>query len=127
MDNRNQELEFLLELDGVRFMVNELLGFWVKFSVKQIPPNKFVPHGIKYSLSLHDRNNNRIIGFDNAHSVTEGINRYSKDYHSYDHKHRYKGDKGKYYKYTSAAKLVEDFWLEVDKVIAETEVEVYES
>lgn len=27
-----------------------------------------MPHGIKYSLTLHDRRNHRVIGYDNAHS-----------------------------------------------------------
>ena len=57
-------LETLLDFDGNVFGLNK--GYWVKFDVHRVVPNEHIPHGISYSLTLHDRNNIRIIGFDNA-------------------------------------------------------------
>lgn len=65
----DKTLENLLELDGVRFVIDEKLGLWVKFEVRKVQIHKHRPHGIKYSLTLHDRYNNRLLGFDNAHSI----------------------------------------------------------
>ena len=45
----------------------ELEG-WTKFEACRVAPTRHIPFGIKYSLSLHDRNNTRILGFDNAHA-----------------------------------------------------------
>jgi hypothetical protein len=36
-------------------------GFWVKFEVEQVAPTPERPHGIKYALTLHDRNNTRLL------------------------------------------------------------------
>ena len=44
-------------------------GFWVKFKVYITAQNIHIPHGIKYSLTLHDKSNRRIIGYDNAHGI----------------------------------------------------------
>jgi hypothetical protein len=30
------------------------------------------PHGLKYSLTLHAEDGARLLGFDNAHRITEG-------------------------------------------------------
>ncbi len=38
-----------------------------KIKVQEVNSSDNVPHGIKYSLTLHDQNNRRIIGYDNAH------------------------------------------------------------
>lgn len=60
-------LDYLLELDGEVFPMDN--GYWTKFEAKQVGPNDKTPHGVKYSLTLHDRNNTRIIGYDNAHGI----------------------------------------------------------
>jgi uncharacterized protein DUF6516 len=64
---RGCSLDTLLNSDGESFPMNN--GCWVKFEAKAMPVSKEVPHGIKYSLTLHDRMNNRVVGFDNAHAV----------------------------------------------------------
>ena len=61
------ELQTLLDLDGTRFWPKT--QYWVKFKARLVEPTPHIPHGIKYSLTLHDRNNTRILGFDNAHAV----------------------------------------------------------
>jgi hypothetical protein len=62
----DETLDTLLHLDGEVFPMDN--GYWTKFEVKRIRTNKNIPHGIKYSLTFHDHNNKRIIGFDNAHA-----------------------------------------------------------
>jgi len=85
--NRKKDfgLEALLSLDGEIFPMEN--GFWTKFEIKQVPPNEHVPHGIRYSLTLHDSRNQRIIGYDNAHAVTPRRKRYIGARVLWDHKH----------------------------------------
>jgi predicted transcriptional regulator len=51
--SRLDELEALLELDGVRFHLEA--GYWTKFEVRIVKSTSAVPHGLRYSLTLHDR------------------------------------------------------------------------
>lgn len=60
-------LENLLMLNGEVFPMDN--GYWTKFDVWRVPVSNQMPHGIRYSLTLHDRNNTRILGYDNAHAV----------------------------------------------------------
>jgi hypothetical protein len=106
-----------LELNGVKFVIEEHLGLWVKFEAKRIEQTKERPHGIRYSLTLHDRFNNRIIGFDNAHAVEYGKKINISPKRTYDHWHRDSTDEGRPYLYKNAGKLLEDFWHEVNKVV----------
>jgi hypothetical protein len=64
----DHSLDTLLLLDGETFVVEG--AFWVKFVVKRIPTSSEKPHGLDYSLTLHDGDNQRLLGFDNAHSIT---------------------------------------------------------
>ena len=57
---KDASLETLLDLDGEIFPMDN--GYWTKFEVSRIKPTEQIPHGIKYSLTLHDRNNTRIFG-----------------------------------------------------------------
>ena len=75
MRQEDNTLENLLELDGERFVVDDQLGYWVKFEVKRTTITLERPHGVKYSLTLHDRHNKRIMGFDNAHAIEYGRKR----------------------------------------------------
>ena len=43
--------------------------YWTKITAVQVEVTVHRPHGIKYSLTLHDSNNSRILGFDNAHQI----------------------------------------------------------
>ena len=117
MSQKDQTLENLLELDEVRFVIDEHLGLWVKFEVKQVAKTKDRPHGVRYSLTMHDRSNARIMGFDNAHAVEMvGKTRIAKANKTCDHWHRDSFDRGRPYHYVTAGKLIEDFWKEVDKM-----------
>lgn len=121
---RNDDsLENLLDLDGVRYVVNERLGLWVKFEARKIEPNQDRPHGVRYSLTLHDRYNKRIMGFDNAHAVEYGGKKNVSSKKMYDHWHRDQNDEGRPYNYKNAGKLIEDFWKEIEKILKRLEEE----
>jgi len=66
-ENDDSGLENLLLLNGEIFPMSN--GYWTKFEVRRVVPNDHIPHGIRYSLTLHNRNNKRIIGYDNAHGI----------------------------------------------------------
>jgi hypothetical protein len=60
-------LELLLAYDGrIHYLVS---GNFLKFDVRVVEKSEQVPHGIAYSLTLHDPDGTRILGFDNAHAV----------------------------------------------------------
>ncbi|MFQ5671936.1 MAG: DUF6516 family protein [Nitrospinales bacterium] len=114
---RDRSLDTLLELDGQVLVVDPAGKHWVKFSVKQVNPSSEKPHGLNYSLTLHDEAGRRLVGFDNAHAVWSGSGPGKWVRKRYDHKHRLRRIKP--YDYTSAAALLADFWDEVDAVLKE--------
>ena len=101
--------ENLLNLDGEIFFLDK--GYWVKFEARRVAPPPEVPHGIIYSVTLHDRNSTRILGFDNAHAVKEKKKGYKARKVTFDHLH--KQEKVTPYEYQSASKMLDDFWKEV--------------
>ena len=64
---------------------------------------------IGYSLTLHDKNNVRVIGFDNEHPVKSiGRKRYSRQKIAWDHKHL--TERVTRYEFESSAMLLIDLW-----------------
>lgn len=112
IDN-NLGLDYLLELDGEIFSMDN--GYWTKFEAKKVGPNEKIPHGVKYSLTLHDRNNTRILGYDNAHGIKPNKTKFKAKRTEWDHKHE--KNKVKTYEFKSAGELLEDFWNDVNKII----------
>jgi hypothetical protein len=111
-DKRDHELTSLLDLDGRIFVLED--GYYVKIEANMRMITKQVPHGIKYNLTLHDRYNRRVLGFDNAHSVAKILNRphrYKAKKITWDHKHKLR--KIMDYEFESASQLQQDFWNEV--------------
>ena len=100
----DHSLDTLLQMVGV-FVSPD--GWWVKTEAKPVAPSSERPHGVKYSLTLHDANGKRVIGYDNSH----GFSSHRKT--EWDHKHI--REKVKPYNYVSAAKLMEDFYADVDR------------
>ncbi len=92
-------------------------GYWTKFEAYKVEPSKQIPHGIKYSLSLHDRNNVRIIGFDNAHAIKPKRKKYGARKITWDHKHQ--REKITPYEFETAGQLLEDFWAAVETFLGE--------
>lgn len=59
----------LLDLNGEIIAINDYT--FVKFDVQRVEVTPYRPHGIKYSLTLHDKHGQRLIGFDNAHAIKQ--------------------------------------------------------
>ena len=109
------DLETLLNLDGEIFPMEN--GYWTKFGAKKVKPSAQLPHGISYSLTFHDKNNKRIIGFDNAHAIKPKRKRYGARKLTWDHKHRL--EKVLPYEFETAAQLLEDFWEAIETYLGE--------
>jgi hypothetical protein len=109
------DIETLLNLNGEIFPMEN--GYWTKFEAYPVESSERVPHGIKYSLSLHDRNNERIIGFDNAHAIKPKKKKYGARKITWDHKH--KREKVTPYEFETAGQLLEDSWTAVDTFLGE--------
>lgn len=105
-------LDTLLSLDGEIFPMEN--GYWTKFEVRKVTPGAHIPHGISYSLTLHDRYNTRIVGFDNAHGV-KAKKRFGGRCLRWDHKHERQVVSP--YEFESPEQLLEDFWKEVTSVL----------
>jgi len=87
-DKKNKtrkSLRALLELNGIEYGISG--GYWVKFSVIEVEFNKHRPHGIKYSLTMHNKHGTRLVGFDNAHLGDVKRKRFSAKRVKWDHKH----------------------------------------
>lgn len=107
------ELQILLDLDSEIFPMEN--GFWTKFEIKEVNPTEQIPHGIKYSLTLHDRHNTRILGYDNAHALKPRKRRFSSKRIIWDHRH--KRDITEPYEFDSPGQLLGDFWRDVETII----------
>jgi len=108
-------LDTLLSLDGEIFPMDN--GYWTKFEIKRVDVSEKMPHGIRYSLTLHDKNNNRVFGIDNAHGFKPKRKRYGAKKIAWDHQHR--NEKVLSYEFESPEGLLTDFWNEVDKLLKE--------
>ena len=109
-------LDTLLDLDGEIFMMD--CGYWVKIEAKSVSVSPSIPHGVRYSLALHDRNNVRVVGYDNAHAIKpKGRKRFSGRKITWDHKHQM--EKVEPYEFESSGQLLDDFWSAVNKHIGD--------
>lgn len=101
-------LETLLELDGS--VLEQEDGFWIKVEVRKVEASEHAPHGIRYSLTLHDKNGARVLGYDNAHAVKPPKKfKFSGRRLPYDHRHRTSGDTGVPYIFESPQRLLRLF------------------
>lgn len=112
MATRDPGLDALLLLDGEMFFADESGKHWVKFAVNRTMATLERPHGLNYSLTLHDENGKRLLGFDNAHAVREGSGPGARTRVEHDHQHS--GKTVRFYLYRDAATLLADFWEEVE-------------
>lgn len=111
-------LDVLLELDGLIYYYPS--GFWLKIEAKSMRRSSNYPYAVKYSLTLHDPDGKRILGYDNAHKVPgENIDS------AYDHKH--KGARIINYQYSSADKLLEDFYKDIEMILEKEREFEYET
>lgn len=109
MTTGDPDLAFLLSLNGLEFQFAP--GYAVKIEAKTTGSTRRRPHGIKYSLTLHDPAGRRIFGIDNAH----GIGRHPPDF---DHRHVLGGNVLRY-DFRGPVALLEDFYREVERILRE--------
>jgi len=115
-EGRDHGLETLLDLDGV--VIDQNNGYWVKFDVSKTEVTKERPHGLRYSLTLHDKYGKRLMGFDNAHAVKlPKKHKYLGRIIEFDHLHRTNVDKGIPYEFQDAYQLIKDFFMRVDEIL----------
>ena len=112
------ELEALLVLDGASFEMAP--GVVVEFRVHRVAVTPERPHGISYALVLRRKAGGQPwLRFDNAHAVDAKGGGYRRRRVAYDHWHRTEKDKGRAYDFTTAARLLDDFWNEVRRTLDE--------
>lgn len=112
-------LETLLDLNG-QILVQED-GSWVKIEARLVSANDHRPHGVKYSLTLHARDGQRLMGYDNAHAVNRKGKRHVSERVPYDHKHPFESRQPVLYEFSSPEELLNDFFAEVDQVLKEVQ------
>jgi hypothetical protein len=110
-------IDDLLMLDGTVLVVDPVGNHWVKIVARRVPPSPERPHGISYSLTLHDDDGERLIGYDNAHTVETGRGPSRRTSATRDHRHRHGATRP--YTYRDAATLMQDFWNDVYAVLHE--------
>ena len=99
-------LDCLLNMNGAKFFRDD--GYWYQFEAKLTERTPERPHGLSYSLTLHDKHNKRVFGIDNAHGYDFKKNRFSGRRVVYDHKHQ--EEKVFPYDFVSPGRLMEDFF-----------------
>ena len=80
-----------------------------------MPLDKTRPHGVAYSLTLHDASSERIFGIDNAHAVRLTRGPAGRQRTEHDHLHRRETTRP--YHYRDADTLLDDFLSEVDTIL----------
>lgn len=119
MSRRDEGLDRLLDLDG--FIAEVGGGFWVKIVARRVPPDADRPHGVSYTLTLHDSAGQRVFGIDNAHLIRVTRAPASRSSRARDHLHR--GESVRPYAYRDADTLMDDFWREVEAILKREGVE----
>jgi hypothetical protein len=112
-------MDTLFDLHGS--VLDQGNGYWVKLEAWRVNVTAEIPHGIRYSLTLNEEPyGKRILGYDNAHAVKPPRKfKYTGRILAYDHKHRYGSDKGVPYEFKDAEQLLCDFFVDVDRILAE--------
>jgi hypothetical protein len=118
---RVASLDALPGLDGQGYVIDPDTGLWVRFVVRPVPVTAAKPHGLDYALTMHRRDGERLVGFDNAHPVRGQTGPAGRTRAAQDHRHRLKTVRPD--DYPDAATLLTDFWAEVMAVCPEMGVE----
>ncbi len=114
-------LKVLLDMNGQFPLANDGI-IYTKFDSKEVKPSIHIPHGISYSLTLHDRElgitsgSTRIFGLDNAHGGKFAKNRYISRKIEWDHMHKF----NRVYDYTfvDCEQLLNHYWENVKLILA---------
>lgn len=108
-------LDGLLDLHRQTFEVGD--QYWVTIRATRVPKSRHRPHGVEYSLTLHRPGGKRILGYDNAHRPTIRGNPSGRSKRPVEHDHVHHGDKMTAYVFETPAKLLEDFWIDVEATL----------
>ncbi len=119
MSEGDRTLANLLDLDGEEIVYEG--GFVARFKAAPIAAAPERPHGIRYSLTLHDPQGTRVLGYDNAHRVPHRGGRHVADAVPFDHWDRDETDPGRPYDFTDAETLIVDFFDEIERILRERE------
>ncbi|MCL2645357.1 MAG: DUF6516 family protein [Betaproteobacteria bacterium] len=115
---RDAAIDTLLDLNGS--ILDQGNGYWIKLEAWRVEETDKIPHGIRYSLTLHEPYGDRILGYDNAHAVKPPKRfKYAGRILAFDHKHRHASDNGVPYEFKDTQQLLEDFFADVDRVLLE--------
>lgn len=113
---RDPGIDTLLDLDGE--ILDQGDGYWIKIEAKRVATKMEIPHGIRYSLTLHDASGTRLLGYDNAHAVKPARrHRFTGQRLVNDHRHRFPTDRGVSYEFMDAQQLLNDFFADVDRML----------
>ena len=113
---RDDGQNYFLSLD--RQWIGYEKGYWVTFRVRRVEVSEERPHGFQYSLSLHDANDDRVLGYNNAHAVAVGSGPATRSRRPKAHDHINRRDNRPVpYEFTTPYKLLQDFFADVDKIL----------
>jgi hypothetical protein len=112
-------IDTLIDLNGN--IVQQERGYWIEIHAWRVESSVLIPHGVRYSLTLHEQSGKRVMGYDNAHATkASGRFKYVGQILPYDHKHRHISEKGVPYEFKDAYQLLRDFFADVDQILKET-------
>lgn len=112
-DPEREGTDYLLDLHREIYQVGS--GWWVAIRAVKVEPSETRPHGLQYSLTLHDPKGQRVLGYDNAHALAVKGRRGRRKV--FDHRH-YR-DRRSTYEFRSPADLLVDFWRDVEAILKE--------
>lgn len=115
----NSSLRYLLGFNGEEIRYEG--GYIARFKVVEVEISDERPFGVAYSLSFHDPNGKRLMGFDNAHPVSRRGGRVGSRMKVHDHWHRDETDTGRPYKFTDAESLIVAFFDQIERILKERE------
>lgn len=110
-------IEWFLALDGTIHFVDEKCEYRIKIEAKRTDATPERPHGLSYSLTLHNAFNERLLGFDNAHPVRASKGPGGRQHRFHDHRHRY--DRTRVYRFVDTETLITDFYKAADRILDE--------
>ncbi len=120
-DNEGAQLD--REIDQLiehlhRFTIGLEGGYWVTMRASRVEKTPERPHGLKYALTLHGPNDERLLGYDNAHSVSDQTGPAKKSGAPIEHDHiDENGRQSRPYKFMGPFQLTEDFWKDVQRIL----------
>ena len=115
-DTKSEGWDYILDLHRRKIGYDN--GYWVTMRVTRVTPTEGRPHGLKYALTLHDQNDDRILGYHNSHpiDVATGPAKKSSRPKRFDHIDR-RGKQSVPYEFATPFKLVEDFFAHVERIL----------